>query len=67
MKQVPEAGFSPREAELILDLSFKRGYQLIREDQIEAYRSVDGSIKIQRDELIRYQRKLQRIRDAYNS
>jgi hypothetical protein len=67
LKKIPEPGFSPREVEIILSLSLKRGYQLVREHQIDAYKSVDGSIKITRDEVIRYQRKQKRIEEAKES
>lgn len=67
LKQIPDAGFSPREAEIVLGLSWKRMYALIREKKIDAYRSVDGSVKISRDELIRFARKQERIREAMES
>lgn len=62
-----QSGYSPREAEIIADVAYKGMYQQIRLGKIEAYESVDGSIKIAPEELQRWIDKRERIRAAINS
>lgn len=67
MTTLPEAGFTPREAELIVGIPYKGMYQLIRRGAVESYRAIDGSIRVSREELYRYARRQARIKEAMSS
>ncbi len=43
---LPEAGYSPREVELICGVSYKYAYQLIRLGKLEAFTDSAGMVKV---------------------
>lgn len=64
MQAIPESGFSPRDAEVILGLGYNTIYALMREGKIETFTSPAGQKRISRDEVIRYAHRQEKIREA---
>lgn len=66
MQAIPESGFRPRDAEVILGLGYNTIYALIREGKLETFTSPSGQKSIGRDEVIRYARRQDKIKEAKN-
>lgn len=66
MRAIPECTYSIREAEVVLGLPYNTAYRLIREGKLEETTGPTGQRKVAREEVKRYLRKQEKIKEAKN-